>query len=60
MKHTFSDTECLKIDLHEERMCERGLAEQKRQQKQNLIEVLPEQIAVEKMSDVEKQVLADK
>lgn len=46
-----SDTECLKIDLHELKISERALVEQKRQQKPKLIH---------QINDVEKQDLADK
>lgn len=50
----------MKIDLNEERMCERALVEQKRQEKPKLIEILPEQNALDQISDIEKQDLADK
>lgn len=55
-----SDTECLKIDLHELKISERALVEQKRQQKPKLIQVLPENYALDQINDVEKQDLADK
>lgn len=54
------DTECLKIDLHEEQIREKSLAEQKRQQRPILIEVLAEETTLEKVSDVEKHEFADR
>lgn len=41
-------------------MCERALVEQKRQEKPKLIEILPEQNAIDQISDIEKQDLAEK
>lgn len=48
------------MDLNEERMCERALVEQKRQEKPKLIEILPEQNALDQISGIEKQDLAEK
>lgn len=57
-----SDTECLKIDLHEEQMRERSYAEQKKQQKKQpkLIEILSEETMNDNVSDIEKHEFADK
>lgn len=54
------DTECLKMDLHDERIREKSLAEQKRQQKSKLIEILSEETTHDEMSDIEKCEFADK
>lgn len=56
------DTECLKIDLHEEQIRERSYAEQRKQQKKQpkLIEILSEETTNDNIGDVEKHELADK
>lgn len=49
------------MDLHEEQMCEKALAEEKRRQNsKKLIEILPETFLHDQMSDIEKEELADK
>lgn len=55
----FLDTECLKIELAEERMREKTALEQK-QQASKLIEILPEKTMLDQISDVEKHEFADK
>lgn len=54
-----SDAECLKIDLHELKISESAVVEQKRQQKPKLIQVSPDNYALDQINDVEKQELAD-
>ena len=57
------DTECLRIDLHEEQMRERSHAEQKKQQQRQrpkVIEVLSEETFHNHISDVERHEFADK
>lgn len=63
MKFENLDTECLKIDLNEERIREHSIAEEKRREQQKqpkLIEVLSEETTHDDISDVERFEFADR